>query len=239
MIDTRKNILVKDHEKARPVLSERAEILKLAEMAKERDGWLYIVHVSAGSSVKLMFENYREELKNGTILLESCPHYFFFHSGYYEREDGYRYTMTPPLREEKEMYLLREQLDKLTAIGTDHCPFDISLKNEKYTSQIPMGIGGIQYSFLAMYEAFGEKIIEKFTEVSGKSLWTLSQKGNTATGSGCPDFVILKDVAEHQIQDESSVYHGHKVKGGISHVFLRGEPIVRNGKFLAGEKEDS
>jgi dihydropyrimidinase len=234
LIDTRKDILIKDHEKARPVLSERTEILKLAEMAKEREGQLYIVHVSAGSSVKLLAQNYQEELKKGRVLLESCPHYFFFHSGYYEREDGYLYTMTPPLREEKEMLLLREQVDNLTAIGTDHCPFDNSLKREKYTSQIPMGIGGLQYSFLTMYEAFGEKIISKYTEGPAKAYGLYPRKGTLLPGADA-DIVILKGEAEHQIQDEASVYNGNKVKGSISHVFLRGEQIVRNGKFLGGK----
>lgn len=234
LIDTRKDILVKDHEKSRPVLSERTEILKLAEMAREREGQLYIVHVSAGSSVRLLAQNYQEELKKGRILLESCPHYFFFHSGYYEKEDGYLYTMTPPLREEKEMLLLREQVDSLTAIGTDHCPFDNALKREKYTSQIPMGIGGIQYSFLTMYEAFGEKIIPKFTEGPAKAYGLYPRKGTLLPGADA-DIVILKGEAEHQIQDEASVYNGNKVKGSVSQVFLRGEQIVRNGKFLGGK----
>lgn len=234
LIDTRKDILIKDHEKARPILSERTEILKLAEIAKEREGLLYIVHVSAGSSVKLLAEQYEKELKKGNILLESCPHYFFFNSSYYEKEDGYRYTMTPPLREEKEMLLLREQLPNLTAIGTDHCPFDISLKKEKYTSQIPMGVGGIRYSFLTMHEAFGDSVILQFTEGPAKAYGLYPRKGTLLPGADA-DIVILKEDKERSIQEEDSIYNGKVLKESISQVFLRGEPIVKNGVFVGGK----
>lgn len=234
LINNGKHILIKDHEKARPVLSERTEILKLAEMAKERDGLLYIVHVSAGSSVKLLADNYREELGRGTILLESCPHYFFFDSSHYGREDGGLYTMTPPLREEKEMLLLRQYLDFLTVIGTDHCPFDLSLKKESYTSLIPMGVGGIRYSFLTMHDAFGDRVISKFTEGPAKAYGLYPRKGTLLPGAD-GDIVILREDGERSIDDPESIYHERKVKESISHVFLRGEPIVRNGIFLGGK----
>jgi len=228
-----KNIPVKDHEKSRPAISERTEVLKLAEIARERDGLLYIVHVSAGSTVELLAQNYCRELKNKNIILESCPHYFLFNSTSYEREDGYLYTMTPPLREEKERLLLNKHIDNLTVIGTDHCPFDLSLKRASYTSRIPMGIGGIRYSFAAMYTEFGTAVIPKYTDGPAKAYGLFPKKGTLLPGAD-GDIVIFDDGPEEIIHDSESIYNGKKVKGKIQDVFLRGKQIVKNGIFLGG-----
>ncbi len=233
MVSTRKDILVKDHEKSRPAISERTEILKLAEIAKERDGLLYIVHVSAGSSVELLARYYKTELENKNIILESCPHYFLFNSDYYKKTDGYLYTMTPPLREEKERLLIRKHIEDFTVIGTDHCPFDISLKKAACTCQIPMGVGGIRYSFVAMFTEFGPSVIPKFTDGPAKAYGMFPDKGTLIPGADA-DIVIFDDIPEEVITDTDSIYNKKRIKGKIPDVFLRGEQIVRNGNFLGG-----
>ena len=134
-----KNILVKDHEKARPAIAEISEVLKLCEMATYRNGLLYIVHTNCGTTVERVRENFKDSL-HSSIILESAPHYFKFNSSVYEGEDGYRYTMTPPLREESERLKLKDNIDGIDIIGTDHCPFPECMKNKKYTSDIAMGV---------------------------------------------------------------------------------------------------
>jgi len=236
LINSKEDILIKDHETARPVLSERTEVIKLAEMAKERDGLLYIVHVSAGSSAKLLTENYRKELAGGNIILESCPHYFLLNSERYEEEKGYLYTMTPPLRASKEQKLIKEYLDAFQVIATDHCPFDISLKKKEYTSQIPMGVGGIRYSFSTMFTEFGEKIIPKFTKGPAMAYGLYPKKGNLFPGAD-GDVVLFDDSIEEMIQDTESIYDGTTVRAKVTDVFLRGQYIVKEGSFLGGRGE--
>ena len=104
-----KNILVKDHEKARPAIAEISEVLKLCEIAAYRNGLLYIVHTNCGTTVERVRENFKDSL-HSSIILESAPHYFKFNSSVYEGEDGYRYTMTPPLREESERLKLKDKV---------------------------------------------------------------------------------------------------------------------------------
>lgn len=236
LVSTDSNIPVKDHEKSRPVLSERTEILKLAEIAKERDGLLYIVHVSAGSTVKLLSENYARELKRHNILLESCPHYFLFNSEAYERDDGFRYTMTPPLREERERLLLNRYIDDINVIGTDHCPFDTELKKASFTGQIPMGVGGIRYSFSNMFTEHGTAVIPKFTEGPAKAYGLYPKKGSLLPGAD-GDLVIFDDRLETEITDTESIYHNRKIRGQVQDVFLRGRQIVENGIFLGSQGE--
>lgn len=231
LVESRKDILVKNHEKSRPVISERTEILKLAEMARENDGLLYIVHVSAGSSVELLAHNYRKELKNKNLLLESCPHYFLFNSGIYEKEDGYLYTMTPPLRALEEQQLIKRHIDEISVIGTDHCPFDAGLKKNNYTSQIPMGVGGIRYSFITMYQQFGTEIIPKFTEGPAKAYGLFPRKGTLLPGADA-DIVVFDDSISSVIDDGNSIYNGVTGKGKITDVFLRGTQIVEAGSYM-------
>lgn len=225
-----KEIPVKDHERSRDSLSERTEIVKLAEMAKSTKGHLYIVHVSAGSSVKLLSEQYHNELMDGTITVESCPHYFIFNSEIYQEKKGYLYTMTPPLRPETDRELLLQYFDQVHTIGTDHCPYPAEKKNQPFTSQIPMGIGGIEYSFLNMYTIFGDAAIDKYTVNPAKAYDLDSDKGIIAPGASA-DLVLFDDSAFTFVEDESSLYYGHTLKGAIRQVFLRGNCIVKDGQL--------
>lgn len=230
-----KNILVKDHEKARSALSEITEVLKLAEMARYRDGLLYIVHTNCGTTLERLKEIYSNEL-HSTIILESAPHYFKFNSSLYEKEDGYLYTMTPPLRSEEERLKMINNIDAIDVIGTDHCPFSKKLKNKKYTSEIPMGIDGVKYSFLNMFTLFGESIISKFTVEPSKIHGLYPKKGTILPGSD-GDIVVFDPNKTTKITDDNSVYNDEILKGKISATISKGKIVVSEGKFLGGQGE--
>ena len=230
-----KNVLVKDHEKARPALSEITEVLKLAEMARYRDGLLYIVHTNCGTTLERLKELYPKEL-HSSIILESAPHYFKFNSLLYKREDGYLYTMTPPLRSEEERLKMIKNIDAIDVIGTDHCPFSRRLKNKKYTSEIAMGIDGVKYSFLNMFNLFGENIIPKFTEQPSKIHGLYPKKGTLMPGSH-GDIVIFDPNKTTKVMDENSVYNNEILKGEISATISKGKFIVNEGKFIGGQGE--
>lgn len=229
LVWNRTDILVKDHEKSRPVLSETVEIMKLASMARETGGNLYIVHVSAGSSVKQLVKQYPDELRKKQIMIESCPHYFLLNSKLYEQDDGYRFTMTPPLRPEQERIRLNEYIDFITTIGTDHCPCDEVLKKQRYTSQIFMGIGGIEYSFLNMYTLFQERIIDKFTKEPAKAYGLYPKKGTLLPGADA-DIVIFNPKESTCVEDKESVYDGRLLTGAVKKVYVRGQLIVEDKK---------
>ena len=229
LINKAKDILVKDHEKARPTLAENIEVVKLAQMARKTGGNLYIVHVSAGSTVALLRKVFQKELKNHQIILESCPHYFLLNSTCLDWKDGYKYTMTPPLREEEERKLLSCYIDEITTIGTDHCPYTKRQKAHAYTSEIPMGIGGIRYAFLNMYNAYGFKVIDKFTRGPAK-VYGLQQKGALLPGFD-GDIVIFDAAGETFVNDAMSVYDKKHLKGCIETVFIRGSVVLEKGSL--------
>ena len=231
LIDKSKEIPIKEHERSRPVSSENTEVLKLAQMARQTQGRLYIVHVSAGSTVKLMVEKYLPELKSHQIILESCPHYFLLNSERLADEDGYKYAMTPPLRPESERLLLNEYHQYITNIGTDHCSYQEEQKKHLFTSEVAMGIGGIRYSFLNMFQLFGFSILDKFT--SGPSgIYGLDQKGSLDVGKDA-DVVIFNENEYTKVEDSMSIYNGSVLNGAIESVFIRGTQVFTNGKIIS------
>ena len=228
-----KDVLVKDHESSRPALSEITEVIKLAEMAKYRNGLLYIVHTNCGTTLERLKEMYAKEL-HSSIILESAPHYFKFNSEVYEKEDGYLYTMTPPLRCEDERKKLVNNVDAIDVIATDHCPFSKKLKNKKFTNAISMGVGGVQYSFLNMFTLYGESIIPKFTGNPSKIHGLYPKKGTLMPGSD-GDVVIFDPNKITKVIDEDSIYNNETLKGEIIATISKGKFIVRYGKFLDGQ----
>jgi dihydropyrimidinase len=234
MIVEDKTIKVQDHEWARPAISETTEVLKLAEMAKQTDGLLYIVHVSAGSTVRRLKEAYPQLLHQQTVILESCPHYFLWDASVYEKEKGYLFTMTPPLRQIAEKELLEEEWQSIDIIATDHCPFNAELKNKAFTAEIPMGVGGVQHAFTVMYERYGMEIIPKFTEKPAKAHGLYPQKGTLMPGADA-DIVIFDETVRYTHEEEGSIYHQVPMKGRIEKVLLRGHTVVEDGQLVGGK----
>lgn len=230
LVNKSKEIPVRDHCDARPVACELEEVMELASMAKATDGNLYIVHTNCGSTVMAIKHEYGAQLAHGNVILESCPHYFLLNADKLSEADGYKYTMTPPLRPEKERQLLVENIDAITTIGTDHCPYLKEQKNHKFTSEIPMGIGGIRYSFLAMYGMYGFHIVDKFTS-GPASVYGLESKGALKEGMDA-DVVLFNENASTKVNDEMSVYHGTVFAGSIDMVIARGTVVNDHGKLM-------
>ena len=233
-------IHVLQHDSSRPALSEISEVIKLAEMTRYRDGRMYIVHTSCGTTVERLKENYKDILNNDFII-ESCPHYFIFSYSKYLQRDGYLYTMTPPLRSEREVKKLNDQIDSIFTIATDHCPFNSVDKNKEFVNEIPMGIGSIEYSFSLMFAKFGEKIIDKFTKNPAIVHGLYPQKGTLLPGSDAD--IVIFDRNEHYIITEKhsnvdyNLYKDMEITGKVCTTISKGKFIVKDGIFIGGKGE--
>ncbi len=229
---------VSTHGDNRPSISETVEVLYLAELTRETKGEMYIVHVSSGQTLQRLKDNYGDIL-NKNFFIESCPQYFYLTKDKYKENHGYLYTLAPPLRSENEVELLKENIDKIDTIGTDHCPFTSEEKNKETLDLIPMGIGGIEHSFELMYTTFGNKIIDKFTKNPAKLHGLYPRKGTLAIGTD-GDVVIFDPNDEHEIEESHSncdydLYKGTKVKGRIKATISRGRFIVRDGELMCND----
>ena len=225
---------------ARPSKCEITEALRLAGYAKDTDGYLYMVHCSSGETLKELIVQYNDILGKH-FFVESCPQYFAFNKEVLDTEQGYLYTFAPPLRSKKEQELLIKNIDFVNTIGTDHCAF-MSEDKRTHPSLVghPLGIGGIESSFLVMHKLFGDKIIDKMS-ANIADLEGFSKKGHIRLGNDA-DLVFIKDVPEYPIGKphgtcDYSIYEGIKVKEKIVHTMLRGKFILKDEVFLGGKGE--
>ncbi len=234
---------------SRPTISETSEALKLASFAKETEGNLYMVHCSSGETLYQLAEQYSDIL-NINFYVESCPHYFSFSNTILQEPDGYLYTMAPPLRSEEEVKLLHQQFQDVYTIGTDHCSFFKKDKLAKTLKTIPLGIGGVEHSFLRMYEMFGIHAIDKMSLNVAKAHKLYPQKGIIQVGSDA-DIFIFDPLYQGVIDQNHSavdytVYQGFKQIGAINTTIIRGTIVLENqtlyphkGQYLGGSHESN
>lgn len=234
LMDNNPNIPVQKHGTARPPISEISEVLKLAAMTEYRDGQLYIVHTNCGTTIEELQKRY-SDLLHKDIILESCPHYFTFSALEYEKEEGYIYTMTPPLRPEEEVEKMKANIDSIDVIGTDHCPFSKEEKNQSLVGKIPMGIPGISNSFFKMYTLFGQKIIKKYTVNPAKIHGLYPKKGTLLPGAD-GDVVVFDPKGKWTASgyNDGNPYAGETMTGKILATVLRGKFVVKDGSFTGG-----
>ena len=223
---------------ARPSECEYTEALKLAGYARQTRGYLYMVHCSSGKTLQDLINNYGNILGEH-FFVESCPQYFVLDKEILNSERGHLYTFAPPLRSKEEQELLIKNINYVNTIGTDHCSF-MSEDKRNHPSLVghPLGIGGIESSFLIMHNLFGDRIINKMSKNVAK-LNGFSKKGSIKAGKDA-DLVFIKEVGEYPIgkphgKCDYSVYEGMLVKEKIVHTMLRGEFILKDGKFLGGQ----
>lgn len=229
-----RKIKITDLSKSRPTVVEVSEILKLASMAEIADGQLYIVHVSSGKTLEKISFNFKNILGKN-LNLESCPHYFYFNEDEFSKQTGYLYTLCPPFKGEKDRVKMFENFDLISTIGTDHCPFYQEEKKKEYIDEVPMGIGGVEFSFPLMYSLFGNKIIDKYTENVAKIFGLYPRKGNLMPGADA-DIVVFDPNAKYKIKAHHSkcdynVYENFEVNGKIISTILRGKFIIKDLKL--------
>ena len=115
----------------RPDISEQKAAEQLQKIAQKTGVNLCIAHTSAGATVALQPEQRQAYEHTEGFLLETCPHYLEFTDEKLKGEQGALYTMTPPLRKQKDTDLLWEGIlnGKIDIFSTDHCPYS---KKDKY-----------------------------------------------------------------------------------------------------------
>lgn len=221
---------INSYEASRPLESELSALHHLLDQLGRAT--LYVVHVSSGSGVEVL--SGKEQ-----VIIESCPHYFYLTRDHFNGDLGGLYLLAPPLRSVEEKDKLNERFEWIHTIGTDHCPFR---KSEKLASRnakvIPKGIGSISYSFLLMYNKFGESVIEKMsTRVA--EVFHLNGKGKLAVGYDADLF--LMDPKDQTIVDTNpdsedySVYEGMILDGKIKSTMIRGKFAMESGKIMQAQ----
>lgn len=230
MITLDSTYTVKDLPKSRPEDAEITEALKLAALVKETDGKLYMVHTSSGRTIEAL-KVYHKSILNTQFFIESCPQYFTFTDDDLRKPDGHLYTCAPPLRDQKAKEKLWENIELIDTIGTDHCSFLRTDKDKARLIDIPLGLGGIEHSFLLMHYYFGDQIIDKMTSRVAH-LHQLKDKGQIAVGYDA-DIMLMIPKKDYPIKDthtasDYDLYLGLKGSGLITDTIVRGQFVIKN-----------
>lgn len=238
LIDLNPSFKYSDLLKSRSTESETSEAIKLAQFTKDIGGRLYMVHLSSGLTLKKLKAEYNDIL-NKNFFIESCPHYFTLTADLFKRDDGYLYTLAPPLRTKGEMEILNNNIDSVYTIGTDHCPFYKLEKTHELLQDLPLGIGSIEHSFNIMYGLFQDKIIDKMTKNVAMVHNLYPQKGVIQVGSDADMFIydasVPSTITENHSKCDYSVYTGRKTLGKVESTISRGKFVYRNSKIIPNQ----
>ena len=219
----------------------------------------YIVHMTCEGALNAVR---KRTMRNQKVFVETCSQYLMIDASLYEREDGAKWVMSPPLREKKDQDALWSGINQgmVQVVGTDHCPFNLDQKamGKDNFAKIPNGHPAIEHRMEFVFSEGvkkGKITLNKFVEVcstnAAKIFGMYPKKGTIAVGADA-DIVVFDPDKEHVISVDShhmncdySAYEGWEVTGKTETVLLRGKIAIENnechlkpgdGKFISRGK---
>lgn len=233
------------HHLSRPPEVEVKAVERAIAFAQQANCPLYIVHLSAGNSIKSVHE---ARFTGQKVYAETCPQYLLLNNACYT-EDFWptaKYVISPPLRSSKdqEQLWIGIQQEDIQTLGTDHCPFSSSQKAFGMNDfrKIPNGAGGIEHRLALLYTygvANGKISINRMVDLCStqpaKIFGLYPQKGEIAVGSDA-DLVVWNPAAtstiqasNHHSQADFNIYEGMRVYGEAKYVFKKGYLAIADG----------
>lgn len=236
---------------SRPSFAEAEAIYRIAAIAKAaRQTWrapgdTYIVHLSTEEGLKNIIAARRDKL---TMYAETCPQYLLLTQELYA-DTGLEAVMAPPLRSRRDCDALWKAMGNgdIDTIGTDHCSFSRADKERLGHDDVfnsPGGIPGIETRLpLIFSEGFlkGRISLEQFvglTATNAARILGVQGKGRIAPGMDA-DIAIFDPKTEKNISAATlhqkvdyTPYAGMTVRGWPSRVWLRGAPLLADGRFI-------
>jgi dihydropyrimidinase len=232
------------HYLSQPEITEAEATGRFADMASYTGVPAYIVHMTCEGALNHVREAAR---RNQRVLAETCIQYLLLDASLYEKPDGAKWVMSPPLREKKDQAALWGAIDQGTVqvVATDHCPFSMEQKamGKDDFSKIPNGHPAIEHRMELLFsEGVNKKriTVNKFVEVTAtnpaKIFGMFPRKGTIGIGSDAD--IILLDPNErhtlsaktHHMNTDYSGYEGMQLTGKVKTTILRGQVAVHNGE---------
>ena len=247
------------HYLSQPEVTEAEAAERFADMANYTGCPGYIVHLTCEGALNAVRNATK---RNQNLFVETCIQYLIIDASLYEREDGAKWVMSPPLREKKDQATLWAGINQglVQVVATDHCPFmwEQKLMGKNDFSKIPNGHPAIENRMELLFSegvSKGKITLNKFVEISStnaaKIFGMFPQKGTIAVGSDA-DIILLDPNEKHSLSAKThhmnvdySGYEGWECTGKIKTVLLRGNIAIHNnecklskgfGKFIKRKK---
>ncbi len=233
------------HALSRPPLAEAEAVGRAARLAHAAGTPLYVFHIS---SAEALAEVRAARGKGWSLFAETCPHYLCLDASLYEREDGYNWCMSPPLRGQADRDALwRAAADgTLSAITSDDASFDAESKawGKGSFDKVPNGVPGVESRLAILYSegvAAGRFDLPRLVALTSTNPARMTglfpAKGQIAVGADA-DVVLFDPQARTTLSAASSrmragwhPFEGVPVQGAPVMTIARGEVIVENGEF--------
>ncbi len=234
------------HYLSQPEVTEAEASARFTDMLHYTSCPGYIVHMTCEGALNAVRKS---TLRNQKLFVETCTQYLTLDASLYEREDGAKWVMSPPLREKKDQEALWSGINQglVQVVGTDHCPFTWEQKQmgKDDFSKIPNGHPAIEHRMELLFsEGVHKKRISlnKYVELSStnaaKIFGMYPRKGTISIGADA-DLVILNPQTKHTISHtrhhmnaDYSSYEGFQLTGKVETVLLRGELAIEKDECL-------
>ena len=230
------------HYLSQPEVTEAEASARFTDLANYTECPGYIVHLTCEGALNAVREANK---RNQHVLVETCIQYLVIDASLYEREDGAKWVMSPPLREKKDQATLWAGINQgvVKVVATDHCPFtwEQKMMGKDDFSKIPNGHPAIEHRMELLFSEGVNKrkiSLNKYVEVAStnaaKIFGMFPKKGTIGIGSDA-DIVLLDpnekhtvSVNTHHMNTDYSGYEGWELTGKIKTVLLRGTVAVEN-----------
>jgi len=235
------------HATSRPPYVEADGTRKAIAMARAADAPVYVVHLSCAAALD---EVRRGREAGATVFAETCPHFLALDESRYESDDEEcaKYVISPPLRSPADREAVWGGLagGSLDVVSTDHVPDRIAIDKawREPFDQISNGGPGIETLLTVVYSegvAKGRITIERMVDVLSTAparLFGLQRKGAIEVGRDAD--IVLFDPQERRTITQRELHHtsdytpyeGMPASGAIRTVLVRGEHVIRDGRFV-------
>jgi dihydropyrimidinase len=236
------------HAESRPPYVEADGTRRAVQIARETGAPMYVVHLSSAAALAEVRAAQAEGLR---VYAETCPHYLTLDESRYElsNEEAAKYVISPPLRSPTDRDALWEGLadGSLSLVATDHVPDRVAVEKQTWREsfdRISNGGPGIETLLAIVYNegvVRGRISVERLVEVLSATparLFGLGSKGAIEVGKDAD--LVLFDPQERRTITQAELHHtsdftpyeGLAAAGLVRSVLVRGELVIRDGRFV-------
>lgn len=219
-----------------PTEAEEFMVARDIALARKTGARLHLQHLSTKNSFEMVRKAKADGLK---VTAEATPHHFTLTDEMLRSFDA-TFKVNPPLRPMEHVEALKEAIadGTIDAIATDHAPHPQHTKDQPI-DQASFGMLGLETSLaiaLTNLDLPFERVLAlmswqpaRIAQIQDHGLPVA--QGNPANLTVIdPEHEWVVNSEEFASQSRNTPFEGMRLKGKVRHTFLRGEPVVVDGK---------